>query len=151
MIQNFAFTLPWSIYFFLNSIVTVTFSQRPYIILTSREQPDLNYWNPLIVQEMRDILQFWTDRRVPLYKIGHFHHFHIFSLLMLWLRFIARGVDGFRMDAVPFLFEDLQFRDEPLSGKTDVSLFLVLQQQSKAMDPCILRWRPHLSNFNFKT
>jgi len=57
----------------------------------TKEQPDLNYWNPLIVQEMRDILQFWTDR----------------------------GVDGFRMDAVPFLFEDLQFRDEPLSGKTD--------------------------------
>jgi len=57
----------------------------------TKEQPDLNYWNPLIVQEMRDILQFWTDR----------------------------GVDGFRMDAVPFLFEDLQFRDEPLSGKTE--------------------------------
>jgi len=57
----------------------------------TKEQPDLNYWNPLIVQEMRDILQFWTDR----------------------------GVDGFRMDAVPFLFEDLQFRDEPVSGKTD--------------------------------
>jgi len=32
---------------------------------------------------------------------------------------VIRGVDGFRMDAVPFLFEDLQFRDEPVSGKTD--------------------------------
>ena len=40
---------------------------------------------------MKDILQFWTDK----------------------------GVDGFRMDAVPFLFEDQDFKDEPLSGKTE--------------------------------
>ena len=40
---------------------------------------------------MKDILKFWTDK----------------------------GVDGFRMDAVPFLFEDQEFKDEPLSGKTD--------------------------------
>ena len=89
MIQNFAFTLPWSIYFFLNSIVTVTFSQRPYIILTSREQPDLNYWNPLIVQEMRDILQFWTDRRVPLYKIGHFHRIVYFLIVNVMIETLA--------------------------------------------------------------
>merc|ERR1711970_536264 len=55
------------------------------------EQPDLNYWNPAIIQEMKDVLKFWTDR----------------------------GVAGFRMDAVPFLFEDQQFRDEPVSGKTN--------------------------------
>ena len=29
-----------------------------------------------------------------------------------------KGVDGFRVDAVPFFFEDDQFRDEPLSGTT---------------------------------
>ena len=40
---------------------------------------------------MKNILKFWTDK----------------------------GVDGFRMDAVPFLFEDQEFKDEPLSGKTD--------------------------------
>ena len=57
----------------------------------TKEQPDLNFWNPAIVEEMKSVLKFWTDR----------------------------GVDGFRMDAVPFLFEDLEFRDEPLSGKTD--------------------------------
>merc|ERR1719334_555206 len=57
----------------------------------TKEQPDLNYWNPVIVQEMKTVLKFWTDR----------------------------GVDGFRMDAVPFLFEDQQFRDEPVSGKTN--------------------------------
>merc|ERR1711970_375636 len=55
------------------------------------EQPDLNYWNPAIIEEMKNVLKFWTHR----------------------------GVDGFRMDAVPFLFEDQQFRDEPISGKTN--------------------------------
>ena len=39
---------------------------------------------------------------------------------MATIMIALRGVDGFRMDAVPFLFEDRQFRDEPVSGKTDV-------------------------------
>ena len=57
------------------------------------EQPDLNYRNPLVVQEMKDALGFW----------------------------MARGVDGFRMDAVLYLVEDDQYRDEPLSGNTNDS------------------------------
>jgi maltose alpha-D-glucosyltransferase/alpha-amylase len=40
-------------------------------------QPDLNYDNPLVQQEMLNILRFWLDL----------------------------GVDGFRADAVPYLFE----------------------------------------------
>ncbi|KAK4887008.1 hypothetical protein RN001_003279 [Aquatica leii] len=52
------------------------------------QQPDLNYRNPLVVQEMKNVLKFWLDR----------------------------GVDGFRMDAVPYIFEDDQFLDEPLSN-----------------------------------
>lgn len=35
-------------------------------------QPDLNYRNPLVLQEMKDVLSFWMEL----------------------------GVDGFRMDAV---------------------------------------------------
>lgn len=31
-----------------------------------------------------------------------------------------RGVDGFRMDAVPYLFEDEQFLDEPFSNTPNV-------------------------------
>ena len=54
----------------------------------SREQPDLNYRNPAVIEEMLDILNFWMEK----------------------------GVDGFRMDAVPWLFEDPDFKDEPLSG-----------------------------------
>ena len=34
------------------------------------------------------------------------------------MRILIAGVDGFRMDAVPFMFEDPLFRDEPLSHLT---------------------------------
>jgi maltose alpha-D-glucosyltransferase/alpha-amylase len=40
-------------------------------------QPDLNYDNPAVHQEMLDIMAFWLDR----------------------------GIDGFRVDAVPYLYE----------------------------------------------
>lgn len=40
-------------------------------------QPDLNYENPEVQREMRDVLEFW----------------------------VQKGVDGFRLDAVPYLFE----------------------------------------------
>ena len=42
-----------------------------------RHQPDLNYDNPLVQEAMLDVVDFW----------------------------IERGVDGFRLDAVPFLYE----------------------------------------------
>ena len=40
------------------------------------------------------------------------------DVIRFWIS--AQGVDGFRMDAVPFLFEDPEFRDEPESGKPDI-------------------------------
>ncbi len=40
-------------------------------------QPDLNYENPLVIQEMLAVLRFWLDM----------------------------GVDGLRIDAIPYLFE----------------------------------------------
>jgi len=42
-----------------------------------RHQPDLNYQNPWVQEEMLGVVDFWLER----------------------------GVDGFRLDAVPFLFE----------------------------------------------
>ncbi|MFF5228506.1 maltose alpha-D-glucosyltransferase [Dactylosporangium sp. NPDC000521] len=41
-------------------------------------QPDLNYENPEVQREMLDVLRFW----------------------------LGLGIDGFRLDAVPYLFED---------------------------------------------
>uniref|UniRef100_A0A3B4YYX1 Amino acid transporter heavy chain SLC3A1 n=1 Tax=Stegastes partitus TaxID=144197 RepID=A0A3B4YYX1_9TELE len=50
-----------------------------------KEQPDLNFRNPNVVQEMIDIVDFW----------------------------LKKGVDGFRMDAVKHMLEAAHLRDEP--------------------------------------
>jgi alpha-glucosidase len=56
-----------------------------------KQQPDLNWRNPAVEKAMFDSCRFWLDR----------------------------GVAGFRLDAIPTLFEDEQLRDEPLSGGTN--------------------------------
>ncbi len=50
-----------------------------------REQPDLNWRNPEVVDAMLDVLRFWLDR----------------------------GVDGFRVDVIWHLLKDDRFRDNP--------------------------------------
>jgi alpha-glucosidase len=50
-----------------------------------KEQPDLNFNNRAVRDAMYDVLRFWMDK----------------------------GVAGFRLDAVPSLFEDPMLRDEP--------------------------------------
>jgi alpha-glucosidase len=56
-----------------------------------KQQPDLNWRNPAVEKAMFDSVRFWLDR----------------------------GVAGFRLDAIPTLFEDLQLRDEPATGGTN--------------------------------
>lgn len=51
------------------------------------EQPDLNWRNAEVRAAMYDVLRFW----------------------------LARGVDGFRVDVIWRLIEDAQFRDDPLN------------------------------------
>jgi alpha-glucosidase len=48
-------------------------------------QPDLNWRNPDVRQEMLDVLRFWLDK----------------------------GVDGFRLDLINFLYEDELLRENP--------------------------------------
>lgn len=67
-----------------------------YYHMFAVQQPDLNYRNPRVVEAMKSVLRFWLDR----------------------------GVAGYRVDAVPHLFEVLpdstgRYPDEPLSGWTD--------------------------------
>lgn len=50
-------------------------------------QADLNYANPDVVRKMQDTLKFW----------------------------MRRGVSGFRVDAVSWLYENQEYKDEPLS------------------------------------
>ena len=55
------------------------------------QQPDLNWRNPQVEKAMFDVMRFWLDR----------------------------GVAGFRLDAIPSLFEDPQMRDEPVLPGTN--------------------------------
>ena len=63
-------------------------TQQFYYHKFYREQPDLNWRNPAVEKAMFASMQFWLDR----------------------------GVAGFRLDAIPTLFEDPQLRDEPEAG-----------------------------------
>src|SRR4051812_6051530 len=55
------------------------------------QQPDLNWRNEEVRNAMWDVVRFWMDK----------------------------GVSGFRLDAMTYLFENTQFRDEPVRpGKT---------------------------------
>ncbi|MHA1775835.1 MAG: alpha-glucosidase [Promethearchaeia archaeon] len=52
-------------------------------------QPDLNFRNPEVQEEMLDTMRFWLDK----------------------------GVDGFRLDILGSLFEDAEFRNNPFTFK----------------------------------
>uniref|UniRef100_U5EX75 alpha-glucosidase n=1 Tax=Corethrella appendiculata TaxID=1370023 RepID=U5EX75_9DIPT len=59
-----------------------------YLHQFTKEQPDLNFRNPLVVERMKDVIRFW----------------------------LTKGVAGFRIDAVNHLFEVTDFRNEPETG-----------------------------------
>lgn len=56
-----------------------------------KEQPNLNYRNPQVLEAMQDVMRFWLDK----------------------------GVDGFRVDVILLLLKDSQFRDEPPNPRWD--------------------------------
>jgi alpha-glucosidase len=67
-------------------------SGKYYYHTFAPEQPDLNWRNPAVAEAMFDVTRFW-------YK---------------------RGVSGFRLDAVDYLFEDPKLQDNPiLPGKNE--------------------------------
>ncbi|EDW60849.1 maltase A1 [Drosophila virilis] len=99
--------------------------QQYYLHQFATAQPDLNYRNPAVVNEMKNVLRFW----------------------------LSKGVAGFRIDAIPYLFEiDLdrynQYPDEALSNDTscpdpDDACYLThvyVQDQPETVD-MIYQWR----------
>jgi len=56
-----------------------------YLHLFAEKQPDLNWDNPKVRQEVYDLMKFWLDK----------------------------GVDGFRMDVIPFISKNQSFPDFP--------------------------------------
>ncbi|XP_055599791.1 probable maltase [Uranotaenia lowii] len=98
-----------------------------------KKQPDLNYRNPLVVQEMKDVLRYWLDK----------------------------GVDGFRVDALPFLYEaevgsDGNYPDEAKSGNSQDPtnsdyLYHNLTQNLDETFDMIYQWREVLEEFKTDT
>ncbi|XP_044749033.1 maltase 1-like [Coccinella septempunctata] len=66
--------------------------QQYYLHQFTIQQPDLNYRNPKVHEEMKKVLKFYMDL----------------------------GVDGFRIDAILCAYEDDRFLDEPRSYEPDV-------------------------------
>lgn len=76
------------------------------------EQPDLNWWNPQVREEMFDVCRFWLDK----------------------------GVDGFRLDLVNFLHEDRDLRDNPRKpGRRMYEMQRHLYDRSQPEDHQVLR------------
>ena len=65
--------------------------QQYYLHNFLTSQPDLNFHNPAVQDEMLDVARFWLDR----------------------------GVDGFRLDTINFYFHDAELRDNPALASED--------------------------------
>ncbi|XP_044744078.1 maltase A1-like isoform X1 [Chrysoperla carnea] len=94
------------------------------------QQPDLNYRSPKLVQEMKDILVFW----------------------------MKKGVSGFRVDAIGPLFEDEQFRDEPLTNDPNCPIetddcynYHIYTQNLPETFDMVVQWRDLLKEYAAKT
>ncbi|XP_058054399.1 maltase A1-like isoform X1 [Anopheles bellator] len=106
-----------------------TVRKEYYLHQFSVKQPDLNYRNPAVVEAMKNVMRFW----------------------------MARGVAGYRIDAVPTLFEvapdaDGQYPDEPLSGNTNdpedpgYLLHIYTQDRNETLD-MVYQWRAVTDEF----
>ena len=63
-----------------------------YLHYYSQKQPDLNWENPKLRNEMYAIMRFWLDK----------------------------GIDGFRMDVIPFISKDTTFPNMPEEKRTQL-------------------------------
>jgi len=70
-------------------------TEEYYLHLFTKKQPDLNWENPKLRQEVYKIIRYWLDK----------------------------GVDGFRMDVIPFISKRLPFEDvDPKRLFNDVAI-----------------------------
>ncbi|CAG9784092.1 unnamed protein product [Diatraea saccharalis] len=92
-------------------------------------QPDLNYRNPVVVEEMKNVIRFWLDK----------------------------GVAGFRVDAINHLFEvdkELfggKYPDEPRTGDEDPDSYgyvdhIYTRDQDETYD-MVYQWRDVLDEY----
>nr|XP_012224668.1 PREDICTED: maltase 1-like [Linepithema humile] len=99
--------------------------QQWYLHQFHSKQPDLNCSNPNVQEEMREILIYW----------------------------LRKGVDGFRMDAMPYLFETNYTKDELRSNKSDATendheyLIHTLTKDLPETYELVLSWRKILDEY----
>jgi len=74
-------------------------TQQYYYHFHYPQQPDLNWRNPKVVEEMFSICDFWLDK----------------------------GATALRLDAINYLVEDPDFRDNPIVGETPSHLRNIFQ------------------------
>ncbi|XP_055372352.1 maltase A1-like [Condylostylus longicornis] len=102
--------------------------QEYYLHQFDIKQPDLNYRNPVVVEQMKHVLRYWLNK----------------------------GVAGFRVDAVPWCFEvapkNGEYPDEPPSGFTqdkEEAAYLshiYTQDQPETVD-MVFQWRQLLDDY----
>lgn len=90
-----------------------------------KQQPELNYRNPEVLEAMLDQMRFWLDR----------------------------GVDGFRVDVIWLLIKDALFRDEPPNPEWDGvnphnSLLHIYTQNQPEVHEVIRRMRRLLDEYD---
>ena len=76
-----------------------TLTNAYYLHYFSQKQPDLNWENPTLRQEVFDIMKFWADK----------------------------GIDGFRLDAFGFAAKDTTFPMFPAGFEKNFSLYYSMQ------------------------
>ncbi|XP_022191426.2 maltase A3 isoform X1 [Nilaparvata lugens] len=115
----------WISVFNINPMWTWNEERRQfYLHQFLNKQPDLNYRNEDLKREMQDILTFW----------------------------LSNGVDGFRVDAVPFLVEESSFRDEAYVDESKAKDMYANLNHTETMDQpetfqVIRSWRRLMDNF----
>ncbi|KAJ8668199.1 hypothetical protein QAD02_009862 [Eretmocerus hayati] len=102
--------------------------QQYYYHVYLAGQPDFNYRNPALRKEMEDVLSFW----------------------------LARGVDGFRVDSANLLFEDAQLRNEPLMDPslTPDNYEHIFHKYTRILDDnyeVVASWRNLMDRFSLET
>lgn len=67
-------------------------TEEYYLHLFTKKQPDLNWENPVVREEIYKVVKYWLDK----------------------------GIDGFRMDVIPLISKRLDFADTPLPAFNDI-------------------------------
>ncbi|XP_015607334.1 alpha-glucosidase isoform X1 [Cephus cinctus] len=101
--------------------------QAYYLHQFDVSQADLDFRNEVVIEETKKIITYWLDR----------------------------GAAGLRIDALPFMYEDVELRDQPLSGRnvppTDYFYRLPIYTKDLIEDYELVQiWRDHFDEYNAK-